>query len=485
VRPLAVGWGKADEIRAAIERLRGAGRRTVALLETQGLAASKELFVAAAADEAYVTPGSSIALVGLAAEYLFLGGFWERLGVEFEVAKAGRYKSAVETFSERAMSEASREMANSLLDDTFDRFVQGLAEGRGLTPLAVAEAIDRAPVRNQTLEAIGLIDGERHLDQLLEQLGGETVRHERYARVDPEAIGFDAQAEVALIYGTGAVVQGKSSDSPLSSAPVFASETVSKAILDAAEDPEIDAIVLRIDSPGGSALASELIWRAIVRAREQGKPVIASFSDVAASGGYYVASAADSIVSSAGTLTGSIGVFALRPSVGGLLEKLEIGIDALTRGKHADYLVASERMSKASLERLQTSVLDTYQLFLRRVADGRALSVEDVDAVAQGRVWTGRQAMSAGLVDELGGLHTAVRRAKQAIGLAPDADVFLIPYPRPSSLTDQLFEALQQGRATLAPALPLPEPLDRLAALATQLPAGSPLLIPPVLIEIH
>lgn len=494
IRPLEIGWGKAGELREAIARLRAKGIHTIAYLEIQNFSANKELFVASAADEIYVTPGAGVPLVGLAAEYLFLGGFWEKLGIEFEVAKAGRYKSAVEVYAEREMSEASREMANSLLDDTYARFVEGLADGRGMKVEDVLAAIDAGSVRSQRLESMGLIDGELHIDQLLDRLGPDVVEHAEYASTDPASLGFEAVAEFALIYGTGTVLQGEANDSPLSSRPVFASETVSRAILDAAEDPSIKAIVLRIDSPGGSALASELIWRAIRRARGEGKPVIASFSDVAASGGYYVASAADLIVSDPGTLTGSIGVFALRPTVGGLLEKLDIGIDSLTRGRHADFLLSSEKMSEGSQARLQTSVLDTYQLFLTRVADGRQLAIDQVDAIAQGRVWTGRQALDVGLVDVLGGLHTAVREAKLAVGLSQDDDVYLIPFPKQKTFSQQLVEAFQQSAIQAADAVsPLPEatrrawpePLARVMDFARALPTGTPLLVPPVLVDIR
>lgn len=490
IQPLQIGWGKADEIRDAITRLRERGAHTVAFLEVQSFSANKELYVASAADEIFVAPGSGIPLVGMAAEYLFLGGFMEKLGIQFEVARAGRYKSAVETFSERTMSPASREMADALLDDAYERFVDALASGRGQSREAILEAIDGGTVRSQRLEALGLIDGELHLDGLLERLGGPVVRHADYANLPPESIGFEARAEFALIYGTGAVVQGGDDGSAFRSSPVFASETISRALVDAAEDPRISAIVLRIDSPGGSALASELIWRAIGRAKAKGKPVIASFSDVAASGGYYVASAADAIVADPGSLTGSIGVFALRPTIGGLLEKLEIGIDSLTRGRHADFLLSSERLSPAAMARLETSVLDTYQLFLTRVADGRGLSVAEVDAIGQGRVWTGRQAKEIGLVDELGGLHAAVRRAKTSVGLEPTDDVFLIPFPKQRSLSEQLIEAFQLTAARVGGAgidwhAGLPGPLRELAVRAGDLPIGTPLLIPPAIIDIR
>lgn len=486
IQPLHIGWGKADEIREAIARLRAKGLHVVSHLEIQGFSANKELFIASAGDETFVTPGAAMPLVGLAAEYVFLGGFWEKLGVEFDVAKVGRYKSAVEVYSERGMSDASREMANSLLDDTYDRFVLGLAQGRGLTRAAVEEAIDSGSIRNQQLEAAGLIDGEIHLDELVDRFGANVVEHADYASVEPEDLGFEAKAEFALIYGTGPVVQGEADRSPFSNQSAFASETISRAILDAAADPSISAILFRIDSPGGSALASELIWRSIARAQDAGKPVIASFSDVAASGGYYVASGADGIVSDPGTLTGSIGVYALRPVLGGLLDKLEVGIESITRGRHADFLLSSKKMSPATLARLQTTVLDTYQIFLTRVSDGRSMSMEDVDRVAQGRVWTGKQAYEAGLVDELGGLYTAARRAKRAIGLDDEADVYLVPYPRPASFSEQIFEAFQSTSLGLQGAgFDWPEPLAELIEMATALPTGNALLIPPLLIDIR
>lgn len=486
IQPLEIGWGKADELRAAIGRLREKGRKTVALLEVQNFSANKELYVGSAADELYVVPGAAVPLVGMAAEYVFLGGFWEKLGIHFDVAKAGKYKSAVEVYAERTMSEASREMANSLLDDTYQRFVEALAADREQTPDAIRATIDRGLVQNAALAEAGLIDGEIHLDELLARFGPHVVEHADYLRTDPRSLGFDPKTRFALIYGAGTVVQGDADASPLSSSPSFASDSVAEAIHDAVEDPDISAIVLRIDSPGGSALASELIWRALRQAHEKGKPVIASFSDVAASGGYYVASAADAIVSDPGTLTGSIGVFALRPAVAGLLEKLEIGMDSLTRGEHADFLLGGQKMSPEAQARLQSSVQDTYQLFLRRVSDGRKMPTEKVDAIAQGRVWTGKQALEVGLVDELGGLYTAVRRAKTEIGLDVDVDVALVPFPEQKPLTQQIFEMFRTTAIRAAgPAVDWPEPIDRLIAFSRDMPTGTPLLIPPVLVEIR
>jgi protease-4 len=266
----------------------------------------------------------------------------------------------------------------------------------------------------------------------------------------------------------------------------MASRTVSKAILDAAKDADVDALILRIDSPGGSALASDEIWRAVEQARAYDKPIIASFSDLAASGGYYVATGADVIVSNGGTLTGSIGVFALRPVLGGALEKIGVRLESMTRGRYAEFLLGSEPLSEGAQRRLQSMVLETYQLFLERVAAGRSLGVDEVDAVAQGRVWTGRQAQAAGLVDRIGGLHAAVDEVRQALELESDADVALTPYPTPRSLGEEIAAALE-GRvlALTRLALPVPASMRQLESWFVDLPTGSPLLVPPMLVEIH
>ncbi|MCZ6464784.1 MAG: signal peptide peptidase SppA [Proteobacteria bacterium] len=312
------------------------------------------------------------------------------------------------------------------------------------------------------------------------------VKGEDYAGVDPSDVGFEADANFALIYGSGSVVSGRGRTSR-TGAPVFASQTVSEAIESAAEDPDIAAIILRIDSPGGSPLASEEIWYASRKAKEAGKPLIASFSDVAASGGYYAAMGCDAIVAPPGALTGSIGVFVLRPVLTGLFEKLGIGITGLTRGQHADLLLSGE-LSPGARQRLRAIVTDTYDLFVTRVAEGRELPRERVDALGQGRVWTGAQAADLGLVDELGGLHVAVDRAKRELGLDEDAEVLLLPFPKPRQLADEIRDLLQ-GRASLdlIRAIVLPDLVERLGSWSwvLELPTNTPLLVPPFLVDIR
>jgi protease-4 len=486
IRDLEIGWGKAQELRDAIASASAKGRRTVAWLEMASFGANLEYFVASAADEVYAAPATRAPVVGLAAEYLFFGGLLERLGVQIEVERIGRYKSAVETIAGREMSDAMREVAGSLLDSIDAQFVGGIAQSRKLGEPAVRDAIAAAPVDPDQMKKWGLIEGTLHWDELVAKEGNPTVvEQDVYAAVQPEEVGFDPKARFALVYGSGPVVVGKGSISP-SGSLVLASETVSKALEDAAKDDSIDAIVLRVDSPGGSALASDLVWRAADRARAAGKPVIASFSDVAASGGYYVAAGADAIVASPGTITGSIGVFALRPVLEGVFEKLDIGFDSIVRAPHAELQLSTRPLSPVSRERLRAEVASIYDLFLERVDAGRALDRAQVDAVGQGRVWTGAQAHEVGLVDELGGLRAAVAAGKRRLDIAEGADVALIVFPPPRSLVEQIQDALTGARASLLPAPALLAGIARRAEPWLEaLESGVPMAVLPFTMEIH
>ncbi|MBW1685861.1 MAG: signal peptide peptidase SppA [Deltaproteobacteria bacterium] len=483
IRRLDVGWGMAQELHDAIAELGEAGRPTLAYLETGSLGANREYYIATAADEIVVSPGTSSPLIGLAMEYLFLGGLWEKLGAGVEAIGSGEYKSGAETISGRKMSEAHREIATALLDSTFAQFVTGIAEGRGLGEQFVRDAIDLAPVTPEELEGLGLVDAVASFDEATAKLGdGPLIESQEYAAVDPASVGFDPVARFALVYGSGTVVMGKGTMSPTGGL-MLTSDSVSGALEQAAKDPEIRAIIFRVDSPGGSPLASDIIWRAAERAKRHGKPLIASVSNYAASGGYYVLCAADAVVAPAGSLVGSIGVFVMRPVIAGLLEKLGIGVESMTRGAHAGIMLSSQPLDEAGRERLLEEITALYDLFVTRVADGRGLAAEQVHEIGRGRVWTGTQAVSNGLVDELGGLRTAVRRAKREVGLDEDADVLLVPYPAPRSLAEELVETLRRVAVQAAPQLP--GVVRRLEPLLSALPRGGPLLVPPFVVEIQ
>jgi len=485
VRDLDIGWAKAQEIRDAIARVGAAGRKTVAYLELTSFGANLEYYVASAADQVVLSPGARAPVIGLAAEYLFLGGVWESLGVDLEVERIGKYKSFADTFARKTMSEAHREMADSLLDSLDAQFVDGIATSRGLSPDLVRKAIDVAAMTPDEMIALDLIDGAYFEDQIVENLGGgKVVEGEEYAAVDPASVGFDPVAQFALVYGSGAVVTGRGSSSR-SGAPVLASDTVSAALRDAAEDASIRAILFRVDSPGGSALASDVVWRATQLAKQHGKPLIVSLSDVAASGGYYVACGADAVVASPATITGSIGVVVLRPVLGGMLSKLDIGFESLTRGDHADLALSTRPLSEASRERLRREVKSIYDLFVERVSTGRSLGIARVDEIGRGRVWTGAQALELGLVDELGGLNAAARRAKLALGLDPEADVSLVPFPRPQPLAEQLNQALHRVATRALVDLPLPRLPRLVAEWLASVPLDGPVLLPPFVWDIQ
>ncbi len=250
IRNLAIGWGQAQELRDAIRRLREAGRRPIAYLEVAGFSANLEYYVASAADEVQIAPAGFGGIVGLAGEYFFLGQMWKKFGIEFDVARAGRYKSAVETLTGDEMSDAYREAANSLLDSINHQFISGIAESRDLTPATVRTVIDIAPMTPRDMVKHGLVDQIAFFDELLASFDGPIVEASDYAQIDPASLGFDPVAQFALVYGSGSVVVGNGRASS-SGKPVMASDTVANALEAAADDPTIDAIIFRIDSPGG------------------------------------------------------------------------------------------------------------------------------------------------------------------------------------------------------------------------------------------
>ena len=485
VRGLQVGWAKAQDLRDAIHALSKAGRHPVAYLEVEGFGANRDYYVASAAEKLYMAPGSGAPLIGLAEEHWFLGGLWDYLGVTVQVAQAGNYKGAADSIVGHSMNEFYREQSNRLLDSFDGLFVGGIAEARGVSVETVRKVIASAPSRPEVLEELKLIDGVRTRAALIEELGKDKiVEASDYAAVDAASLGFDPQATFALIYGSGTIQSGKGSMSRTGS-PIFASETVIEALQDAAADDAIRAIVLRIDSPGGGAFPSEQIWQAIREARKK-KPIVASFSDYAASGGYYLASATDAIVAQPGTLTGSIGVFAVRPSLHGVLERFGVNIATLDRAPHAEINLMMPDLSQDTKDWLQADVDDTYQRFLARVAEGRSRSVADIDAIAGGRVWTGEQAVTRGLVDVLGGLRIAVEKAKERTGIAAGTDVALAVYPPPKALAEQLREALHMSVAqNVAAALPWSRALASVATWFDAISVEGTVVAPSVWVEIR
>jgi protease-4 len=444
-------------------------------------------YLASAAEKIYLSENTLLPLSGLSATYVFLGGVWEKLDIDMQVEKIREYKTAGDFLARKTMSEFHREMANSLLDSLNGQFLAGIAEARGLTSEQVQAVIDTPTVTPEDFHKAGLVGGVRYFAEILQELSAEgekkaaTVSLDTYRKVKPSSLGLMQGPKIAVVYGVGGITTGKSRWEALG--PTMGDETVTEAIQQAVQNKEIRAIVFRVDSPGGSALASDLIWRAVVEAKEK-KPIVVSMSGVAASGGYYIATAATKIVAQPATLTGSIGVVFALPNVEGFLQKLGLSTETLSRGRYARLFDASKSWSAEERQQVQRIMEGVYQTFTRKVAEGRGLSLEETERLSRGRVWTGEQAKERGLVDELGGIETALRLAKEEAGIPVEAEVELVFYPQPKNLLETVLERLQGGvEATVILPPPLQEILQSFPPFWAQ--ARGPLLAMPMLLEIQ
>ena len=447
VPPVVPGlWGSVQEIRDAVVDFKESGKPIVAHLE---FGMGQAYYLATACDEVFMSPTSPLMLVGVASYEFFFRDTLDKVGIEADMLAAGDYKTAINTYTESAFTPEHREATEALSRDFYEQLVDGIAEGRGMTRARVREVIDQGPFVAGDAVSLGLVDDLVYEDELLDRLSPDDVAGRldfaTYDRVEPQSLGLGTGPRIAVVYVEGAINFGSSTPGLPGSARMVGSGTMSEAIRDARNDPSIEAIVLRIDSPGGAATAADIIWRELSLAREQ-KPLVVSMGDVAASGGYYIAAPAHAIVAQPGTLTGSIGVFSGKFAAAGAFDKLGVGVDGVTFGAQADILSPVDRFSDAARAAMQAQVDDIYERFLQVVAEGRAMSRDEVHAVAQGRVWTGRQALVRGLVDELGGLRRAVLLAQEQAGIGAEEEVSLVPYPGPRSF----FEVLTGAAAASA-----------------------------------
>ena len=480
-------WGKVQEVREAILDFKKSGKPIVAYLEYGG---GQQYYLATAADKIFLTPTSSLDLVGVASYELFLREALDAVGVYPDMLHAGDFKTASNIYTETTFTAEHKEMAKALNRDLYEQLVSGIAEGRRLTEEAVRQLIDEGPYLPDDAVEQSLVDGLRYEDELLgqdplQEEGLHRLLYQDYRLVDPRPLGLNQGPEIAVIYAVGTITFG-ASGVDVSGSEVLGSEAIVAAIREAREDPAVEAIIVRIDSPGGAAVASDIIWRELALAREA-KPVIASMSDLAASGGYYIAAPADVVVAQPGTLTGSIGVVAGKFVIDGALDKLGINGESVTNGRSAEFNSVFLPFSEDSRAKLQQQIDATYETFLLRVAEGREMSRDDVHAVAQGRVWTGRQAQENGLVDELGGFRRAVEIAKERAGIATDLEVTLVPYPKPPSLLEMLSEGVGgpvavarhslSGGEKLRASVPLPFRLFRPSQPLALMPGWIPMLL--------
>jgi protease-4 len=461
---LAVGWGKVDELRKAIADFRASGKKAYAFLE---MGMSKDYMVALACDEVCMPEGGFLLVAGMQAEVLFFKDMLDKIGVKADAVKAGAYKGAVEPFTRNSLSKENREQIEGVIDDWFEHsYIGTIIQSRPnkkWTPDVVKKMIDAGPFTPKPALKLGLIDRIAYPDELKdivkkEQSAEKVNVLKDYGAHKPDELDFSnpftllsklferpkssssSKPKVAVIYMVGPIVTGKGGEGVFGGSMV-GSTTMVEAIRKAENDKTVKAIVVRIDSPGGSGLASDLIWAELKHCK---KPIVASMSDVAASGGYYVAMPAQKIYAEPGTLTGSIGVFGMKLVMGGLEDKIGLKTETITRGANAGIFSTTTPFSPSERKAMEAMIADFYEMFLTKALEGRKKAGKDMtlaqlDKLAGGHIWTGRQAKANGLIDELGTLDDAIAAAKEMSG-NKGVEMELLVLPKPKTFLDTLME---------------------------------------------
>jgi len=474
-------WAKVQEVRDAVLDFKTSGKPIIGYLEYGG---EQEYYLATACDRVYLMPTSAVELTGLASYELFLRGALDKIGAVPDMLHIGEYKTAANTYMDKTYTAAHREMAESLNDDLYGQIVAGIAAARGKTEAEVRAMFEHGPyLAKEALDA-GLVDGLAYRDELNDRaaLPGDADRTVDFSiyRRGGETFSFTSRPRIAVVYAVGLIASGDSGTDPMQG-DVVGSDTLARYLRRAREDRSIRAIVLRVDSPGGSAIAADAIWREMERTRSA-KPLIVSMSDLAASGGYYISLPAHAIVAEPATLTGSIGVVVGKVAYGGTLDKLGLNLEGIsTGGPYAQMDSPVRPFTDAERQKMTEMMQATYDTFVRKVAEARHATPAAIDAIARGRVWTGRQAKANGLVDELGGLTRAVELAKERAGLDPAADVQIVVYPPRKGLFETLVDPFASSRLGLAASLGADgrRALGLLTAPFVRFRRGEPLAIMP------
>lgn len=435
------GWAKAQELRWAIEAFKESGKPVWAFLE---LARREDYYIAAIADRIVIQPESYLSLSGLRLEIMFFKGALDKLGVEADVIRTGRYKSAGEPYSREEMSPEWRQVLDEMLDEFYGQLLDGIAAGRGQDAGHWQAVMDQGPFTAAEAREHGLSDAVLYKDEFYEELS-EAVEVEEIDRVAISTYARESASrrsggpKIAMVHASGTIYSGRSNPTPFGGpSGTLASADFIAQIDSIREDESIDAVVLRIDSPGGDAIASEQMLHAVRRLGQE-KPMVVSMANVAASGGYYIAAVPDvPIVAYPGTYTGSIGVFTIRLNLRDLYNKLGITKEILSRGKFTAIESDYGPMTSAEREKLRGYVDSIYETFVNRVAEGRGDDAESIAELAEGRVWIGAQAERNGLVDSLGGYLDAVERVKEIAEIDPDETVRIVTYPERRSMLESL-----------------------------------------------
>lgn len=432
---LECDWAKISEIREAILDFRKAGKKAYAYIE-EAPELDKEYYLATACDKIILHPLGWLGINGLGGYIPFFKRTLDKLGIEAEFEHVDEYKTAYNMFTEEGFTPAHREMMESLYSDLFSNYVKALAEARGKSEEQIKELIDISAFQGEQALEAGLVDDllyQDQLDELLEEKGKKIHRitHYQYLKIKPTSVGLYRGKKIALIYGMGPIHIGEGFSQTMGSA------TIARWIRTARKDKSIAGVVFRVDSPGGSAVASDVIWREVILTKKE-KPFVVSMSDVAGSGGYWVAMGANKIVAQPQTLTGSIGVLGGKFNMSRFYEKLGVTSEKITFGKNADMFSTHRSLTPEDRARLKKELLWIYDKFLGKVALGRNMSKEEVDRIGKGRVWTGSQAKKLGLVDEIGGLSHALELVKELAGIPVEEEVRLVVWPKKVSFFEML-----------------------------------------------
>ncbi len=438
---LSAGWAKLDEVHAELQQFRKSGKPLYAYLRAPGF---REYYLATAADRIYLAPEDSLDLKGLRLETVYVKDTLDKLGLKMDVIHAGKYKDAGDMFTRTSMSPETREVLNQVLDQFYGDLVSTIASGRRMPPDAVRGWIDRGPLTGDQALAAGFIDRlsfrsdmKSDLEKRLGQTNLTTVAFHTYAKVPASSVsGLEGPNRIALVAAEGMIVRGSDTDS--FSGGLLTSGAFDNVLHDVGDDPSIKGVILRVDSPGGDGVASDEMLHA-ARLLSKKKPLVISMSDYAASGGYYISMTGDPIVAYPNTITGSIGVVYSRLSARGLYGKLGVQKDFIQRGRFAGLDSDYAALSPDEQGKISSEIDRFYHAFIQRVASGRKRAPEEIESLAQGRVWLGSQAKRNGLVTELGGLDKAVEILKQRAGIQASAKITLIAYPARKSILAMLF----------------------------------------------
>jgi protease-4 len=466
-----IGWAKMNAFRKAIGRVQAKGKKVHAWLDG---ASNIDYLLASACDEIVMPEPGVLMMVGLRAEVSFYKNLFQMIGVKAEMLRVGEFKSAAEPYTRTEMSPEFRKEMEEILDDRYKLLVDAIAASRKISADKVSAAIDEGPLTARHAKELGLIDTlgyEDELESSLEKAAeGKTfkvVRKYGKKKVDTDFGGLlgmskmmetllgieppkrkSANPKLAIIYASGMITSGKNSTDFLSGESTMGSETMVKAIREASKDATVKAIVLRIDSPGGSALASDLMWHELELVK---KPFVVSMGDVAGSGGYYIAMGADRIFADPGTITGSIGVVGGKFALDGAFKKIGITTDIISRGKNSGVLSSTTGFTDSERDAMQRLLNDVYDQFTSKAAQGRKMPKEKLEKLARGRIYTGSTALRIGLVDELGSLEDAIAYAKKQAGVGPDEKLEKLVLPKATSPLESLLGPLDpnaDARAT-------------------------------------